>query len=162
MAKTAIFFMEFWPIFDFFHRLRPYLFSKGDVLRFYKQARHRRPVDEPFFYFEVLRSKKINFCLKWSKGVQMGSKGSQMDKTLGLAILAPFWPFWTSLECWQVCHVWPFLFVLLVRFLDTLYRQHAMYIKPICSPSCPHEQRPPRVCKVQGWIRCLLRLVSTN
>ena len=32
------------------------------------------------------------------------------------------WPFRTTLECWQACHVWPFLFVLLVRlFWDTLY-----------------------------------------
>ena len=41
---------------------------------------------------------KIIFCWKWSKGVQMGPKGSQMvKKTIGLAILVPFGPFWTTL-----------------------------------------------------------------
>ena len=42
--------MDYWPIFDIFHRLRPYLCSKRDILGFYKQAKHnRRPGDEPFF-----------------------------------------------------------------------------------------------------------------
>ena len=37
---------------------------------------------------------KINFCLKWSKSVQMGPKGSQMVKTVRLAIFYPFGPLW--------------------------------------------------------------------
>ena len=41
---------------------------------------------------------KINFCLKWCKGVQMGPKESQMVKTHRLTILVPFEPFWTTLE----------------------------------------------------------------
>ena len=49
MAKNGHFFMEFWPAFDIFHRLRPYLCSKREVLGFHKQATHRRPGDEPFF-----------------------------------------------------------------------------------------------------------------
>ena len=35
----------------------------------------------------------INSCLKWSKRVQM----------------FPFEPFWTTLQCWQACHVRSFL-----------------------------------------------------
>ena len=41
--------MEFRQIFEIFHRLWPYLFSKHGVLEFYKQATHRRLGDEPFF-----------------------------------------------------------------------------------------------------------------
>ena len=41
--------MEFWPIFDSFHWLRPYLCSKRGYLGFHKQATHRRHDDEPFF-----------------------------------------------------------------------------------------------------------------
>ena len=50
MAKNGHFFMEFWPIFDIFHWLRPYLCSKREYLGFHKQATHRRHGDEPFFY----------------------------------------------------------------------------------------------------------------
>ena len=46
-------------------------------------------------------------------------KGSKWSKTSRLTILDPFVPPWTTLECWQACHVWPFLFVLLVRFFGT-------------------------------------------
>ena len=45
---------------------------------------------------------KINFCLKWSKRVQMVPNGQQH---LG-------WPLWyllDPLERWQACHVWPVL-----------------------------------------------------
>ena len=51
MAKNGNFFMEFWPTFDIFHRLRPYLCSKREVLGFYKQVTYMRPGDEPFFTF---------------------------------------------------------------------------------------------------------------
>ena len=48
-----------------------------------------------------------------SKMVQKGPEGPKMgpkwSKTLRLTILVPFGPFWTTLECWQACHVWPFL-----------------------------------------------------
>ena len=56
MAKNGNFFMEFWPTFDIFHRLRPYLCSKREVLGFYKQVTYMRPGDEPFFYFRVHQS----------------------------------------------------------------------------------------------------------
>merc|ERR1711894_826855 len=49
---------------------------------------------------------KINFCLKGSRWAQKCPKWS---KTLRLTILVPFGPFWTTLERWQACHVWPFL-----------------------------------------------------
>ena len=63
---------------------------------------------------------KLIFCLKWSKSVQMGPKRSQKKITSRFTIstlLDPFGLLWTSLECWQAWHVWPFLFVLLVHFL---------------------------------------------
>ena len=48
-----------------------------------------------------------------SKMAQKGPDGPKMgpkwSKTLRLTILVPFGPFWTTLECWQACHVWPFL-----------------------------------------------------
>ena len=48
-----------------------------------------------------------------SKMVQKGPDGPKMgpkwSKTFRLTILVPFGPFWTTLECWQACHVWPFL-----------------------------------------------------
>ena len=42
-----------------------------------------------------------------------------MVKTSRFTISDPFGPLWTTLECWQAWHVWPFLFVLLVRFFGT-------------------------------------------
>ena len=59
---------------------------------------------------------QIIFCLKWSQRVQTGPKGSQMVKTSRFTISDPFGPLWTTLECWQAWHVWPFLFVLLLLF----------------------------------------------
>ena len=38
-GKNGHFFMEFWPIFDIFHRLRPYLCSKRGELGFLKQVK---------------------------------------------------------------------------------------------------------------------------
>ena len=49
MAKNGHFFMKFWPIFDIFHRLRPYLCTKRGEVGFHKQPTHRRRDDEPFF-----------------------------------------------------------------------------------------------------------------
>ena len=57
--------MEFWPAFDIFHRLRPYLCSKRDVLGFHRQATHRRPGDEPYFYFGVHCS-WLGMAQKWT------------------------------------------------------------------------------------------------
>ena len=48
MAKHGHFFMEVWPIFDIFHRLRSYICSRRETFGFYKQATCRRPGDEPF------------------------------------------------------------------------------------------------------------------
>ena len=150
--------MEFWPFFDIFHWLRPYLCSQRGYLGFQKQATYRRPGDEPIFFtlgsnlhdwkwpkngpFWKKRKKKKG--KRWqacqhSKVVQKGPKGSKRvqkepkwstkvfltiwdpfvgpsgpfwtkwSKSLRLTILVPFGPFWTTLECWQACHVWPFL-----------------------------------------------------
>ena len=49
MSKKGSFSWNFDPIFDNFYILRPYLYFKGGVLDFYKQATHSRPGDEPFF-----------------------------------------------------------------------------------------------------------------
>ena len=163
MAKHGRFFMEFWPIFDIFHRLRPYLCSKRDVLGFYKQATHRRPGDEPLQKWSILdkngqtwqafqRSKvvqngkpkcfwsfgtplgpsgplltisnknwfftpnptlsiwgkKLDFVWNGPKGPIWAQKGPKWPKTFGLTILVPFGPFWSTLERWRACHVWPF------------------------------------------------------
>ena len=43
---------------------------------------------------------------KGSRWAQMGPKWSKRRR---LTILGPFEPFWTTLERWQACHVWPFL-----------------------------------------------------
>ena len=61
----------------------------------------------PYF---VHLGQKNHFWLKWSKRVQMDPKGvPNNQKDSGW----PFWsllnPFWTTLERWQACHVWPFL-----------------------------------------------------
>ena len=65
MAKNGNFFMEFWPTFDIFHRLRPHLCSKREVLGFHKQVTYMRPGDEPFFYFRVHQS-WLGSAEKWS------------------------------------------------------------------------------------------------
>ena len=57
--------MEFWPIFDIFHGLRPYLCSKRDEVGFHKQSTHRRRDDEPFFYSGIDRS-WLGMAQKWS------------------------------------------------------------------------------------------------
>ena len=50
---------------------------------------------------------KINFCLKWSKRVQMGPKGSQMVKnTFRLTILDPFGPLWNVDKPAMFGHFW--------------------------------------------------------
>ena len=69
----------------------------------------------------VLMGQQIDFCLKWSKSVQMGTKGSQIvKKHLGLpsrTLLDPFGPLWNTDKPAMFGH----FFVLLVRFFgDTL------------------------------------------
>ena len=104
-GKKGHFFMEFGPIFDIFHRLRPYLCSKRDVLGSYKQATLRRPGDEPFFYFGVHRS-WLGMAQKWSildqkwpnmaglSTLQSGPKGSKRDQN---GQPKSFWSFGTPL-----------------------------------------------------------------
>ena len=92
MAKNVPFFMEFWPIFDIFHWLRPYLCSKRGYLGFHKQATHRRHDDEPFFTlgstvhdwgwpkngpFWTKKGQTWQAC-QHSKVVQKGPKGTKM------------------------------------------------------------------------------------
>ena len=102
--------MEFWPIFDIFHGLRPYLCSKAQDLGFHKQPTHRRRDDEPFFYSGVDRS-WLGMAQKWSildqkwpnmaglSTLQRGPKGTKMVNIslfdhLGPR-LGPSGPFWT-------------------------------------------------------------------
>ena len=105
--------MEFWPIFDIFHGLRPYLCSKREELGFHKQPTHRRRDDEPFFYSGVDRS-WLGMAQKWSildqkwpnmaglSTLQSGPKGPKRDQngqpksfwTFG-TLLGPSGPFWT-------------------------------------------------------------------
>ena len=87
MAKNGHFFMEFWPIFDIFHGLRPYLCSKAQDLGFHKQPTHRRRGDEPFF-------------LLWGRPFMTGD-GPKMAKQ-GRLVNAPKWSKRVSLHClWQ-------------------------------------------------------------
>ena len=91
MAKNGHFFMEFWLIFDIFHRLRPYLCSKREDLGFHKQATHRRCGDEPFFH-SGLDLSWLGMAQKWSildqkwpnvaglSTLQSGAKGSKRDQ----------------------------------------------------------------------------------
>ena len=84
--------MESWPIINIFHRLRPYLCSKQVTLGFYKQATHRRPGDEPVFYFGVHCS-WLGMAQKWSildqkwpnmaglSTLQSGPKGTKSKKS---------------------------------------------------------------------------------
>ena len=108
--------MEFWPIFDIFHWLRPYLCSKREYLGFHKQATHRRHDDEPFFTlgstvhdwgwpkngpFWTKKGQTWQAC-QHSKVVQKGPKGTKMVNLnvfdhLG-PILGPSGPFWTILD----------------------------------------------------------------
>ena len=105
--------MEFWPIFDIFHGLRPYLCSKRAYLGFHKQPTHRRRDDEPFFYSGVDRS-WLGMAQRWSildrkwqnmaglSMLQSGPKGPNRDQngqsksfwTFG-TLLGPSGPFWT-------------------------------------------------------------------
>ena len=110
MAKNGHFFMEFWPIFDIFHGLRPYLCSKAQDLGFHKQATHRRRGDEPFFYSGVDRS-WLGMAQKWSildqkwpnmAGLSTLQRGPKGTKMVNLSLfdhlgpcLGPSGPFWT-------------------------------------------------------------------
>merc|ERR1711983_586590 len=109
MAKNGHFFMEFCPIFVIFHRLRPYLCSKRDVLGFHRQATHRRPGDEPFFTlgstvhdwgwpkngpFWTKNGQTWQACQR-SKVVQKGPKGTKM---VNLSVFDHLGPFWAHLD----------------------------------------------------------------
>ena len=69
---------------DVFDNLGPFFFKSTSA--------------KPYF---VLMGQKIDFCLKWSKKVQMDPKGSQMVKNHSGR------PFWSLLEYFiQACHFW--------------------------------------------------------
>ena len=74
-------------------------FTRIDILR---RSTSAKP------YFVHFRQKFIFFWNgpKWPRRAQEGSKWS---KTLRLAILVPFGPFWITMEHRQACHVMPFL-----------------------------------------------------
>ena len=104
MAKNGHFFMEFWPIFDIFHGLRPYLCSKAQDLGFHKQPTHRRRGDEPFFYSGVDRS-WLGMAQKWSildqnwpnrAGLSTFQTEGQSQCDPGLAIQQPSLDNWDS------------------------------------------------------------------
>ena len=100
--------MEFWPIFDIFQRLRPYLCSKRANLGFHREAIHRRRGDEPFFTlgsagynwgwpkngpFWTKNGQTWQACER-SKVVQKGPKGFKRDQN---GQPKYFWPFGTLL-----------------------------------------------------------------
>ena len=123
--------MEFWPIFDIFHGLRPYLCSKQDEVGFHKQPTHRRRDDEPFFYSGVDRS-WLGMAQKWSildqkwpnmaglSTLQSGPKGPKRDqngqpkcfwplgwrRTLSFCLYSHWameWTGWMCVCCFSVC-----------------------------------------------------------
>ena len=120
--------MEFWPIFDIFHGLRPYLCSKRDEVGFHKQPTHRRRDDEPFFTLgstvhDLGWPKNGPFwtknCQTWQacqrpKVVQKGFKRDQNGQPKYFwpfgTLLGPSGPFWTiSNKNWyfapkHLCH----------------------------------------------------------
>ena len=49
---------------------------------------------------------KHQLLLRGPKRVQMGPKGCQMVKNI---LVWPSGLYWTTLECWQTIHIWPFL-----------------------------------------------------
>ena len=83
--------MEFWPIFDIIHGLRPYLCSKRYEVGFHKQPTHRRrgEGDEPFFYSVVDRS-WLGMAQKWSNMTGLSTLQSGQPKS--------FWTFGTLLD----------------------------------------------------------------
>ena len=60
--------------------------------------------------------KKLIFVWNGLQVSRWAQKGPKLSKTSRFSISDPFGSLWNTLECWQACHVWPFLFVLLVRF----------------------------------------------
>ena len=125
MTKNGHCLMEFWPIFDIFHRLRPYLCSKQGELGFHKQPTHRNRGDEPFFYSGVDRS-WLGMAQKWSildqkwpnmaglSTLQSGPKGSERDQNgqpkCFWSFGTHFGPIWTLLDHfrqkWFFCPKW--------------------------------------------------------
>ena len=109
MAKKGHLFMEFWPIFDIFHGLRPYLCSKAQDLGFHKQSTHRRRGHEPFFtLWSTLHDwgwpKKGPF---WTKNGQTGL--STWSKWSKRAKKRPKWPPQVFLTIWaHLDHFGPF------------------------------------------------------
>ena len=71
------------------------------------------------------RQSRVSRRCFWAKNhilFEMVQRGPDRPKRVPNGKKQLGWPFRTTLECWQACHVWPFLFVLLVRlFWDTLY-----------------------------------------
>ena len=82
--------MEFWPTFDIFHRLRPYLCSKREVLGFHKQVTYMRPGDEPFFLLSgppVLAGVCRKSALFWPKKAKHGRPAFDSTKSNGNALM---------------------------------------------------------------------------
>ena len=98
----------FRPIFDIFHRLRPYLCSKRDVLGFYKQATDRRPGYDIFLLLGSLfmtgdGPKLVHFLPKMVEygrlvNVPKWFKRVQMVNLTVFDRLDPFGPIWTHLD----------------------------------------------------------------
>ena len=82
------------------------------------------PPNPTYFVDMSLWGNKLIFVWNGPKVSRWAQKGPKLSKSVYVYHFGPFWtpldpfgPLWTTLECWQACPVWPFLFVLLVRFL---------------------------------------------
>ena len=94
--------MEFWPIFDIFHRLQPHICSKRQDLGSHKQATHRRRGDEPCSGVD-----RFGMAQKWSildqnwpnmKGLSMFQNGLKGSKMVNLTVFDHLGPFLAHLD----------------------------------------------------------------
>ena len=106
----------------------------------WQACKHSKVVQRgPSGPFWAISNRKWLFLLK---------RGPKWSKTLRLTILVAFGPFWTTLERWQACHVWPFLVqngpspVMTggSQFIKKAHHQ-VSYVWPACrTPKCPDRQ----------------------
>ena len=130
MAKLAIFRGILTYIWHF-HRYQPYLYSKRDVLGFYKQVTYSRPGDEPLQKWSIMDQKWPNMA--GFSTLQSGPKGSERDQNgqpKCLPCLALFGPKWTIFRPSPVMNGRP--------QSEKKAHHHVSYVWPACgTPNMP-------------------------
>ena len=104
VVNSSVFdhFLPFWALLDSFRLFQ----TKIAFLLLSTSAKPEINIKNLLYPFGAKKSFLSKMVQKGPDGPKMGPKWS---KTFRLTILVPFGPFWTTLECWQACHVWPFL-----------------------------------------------------